>query len=354
MRWLLCLLALTLALAAPLAADEEAARYFTERGRKALSESDWKEAEKNFRKAIVEKADFLPALLGLAEAVIGCGDREGGIVHLEVCLEQGHREPLSPEEREALDRAVEIFKKLDRPRYEYRKLVGDYVARLLALARQHQAKSPALARRCLERVAKVCPDHPEAKAFRVDVGTVAAVPKASEDEIPLFNGEDLEGWSGGPPVWSVKDGVFVARVGDGARWIRHNQELEGDYTLLFDVKVAKDTGPHPRVALCFGLYGPYEYWSLDVFKGSLTFTRHNGSAEEVDKLHKVHFYELKGGFDRQAWNAIRICVKGGKVMFMVNDRKLHEHKPASKSFDGFVGLVVQDCTAEFRKISLLD
>ena len=68
MRWpAIALLVLVVFPFTAATADEDAARYFTRRGRDSLAAGDLDEAEKQFRKAASEAPGFLPAIFGLAE-----------------------------------------------------------------------------------------------------------------------------------------------------------------------------------------------------------------------------------------------------------------------------------------------
>ncbi|MGC9328903.1 MAG: 3-keto-disaccharide hydrolase [Candidatus Hinthialibacter sp.] len=57
--------------------------------------------------------------------------------------------------------------------------------------------------------------------------------------VPLFNGENLDGWvvMGDPEGWSVQDGVIRSEGGRGGNWLRSVQEYS-DFSLILDYKIS--------------------------------------------------------------------------------------------------------------------
>ncbi len=341
-------------------ADEDAARYFTERGNRALGDKEYREAERQFTKAIGEQPGFLPARLGLARAAVGLEDRPKAVGILEGildALEAGG--PSSEEEKAVGDAAEKLLKDLDRPRLEYRKLTHAYVRKLAALLERCAKENPDLARRCFVRIVRVAPRHPLVSKLRKEHRILLAEKPggkrgaAKPGEEPLFNGVDLEGWSGKPPIWSVVDGRLTAAVGDSSRVNRYSRFLEGDYTLVFEARLARETGEIPLFGLCFGFRGLYRRYNLFVLRDKFRFSRHEGSAEQETKLASVAYYQVKGGVDRTAWNRYEIRVRGKKVTCFVNGEEICSHESEDADYDGAPAMLVQDCTAEFRRIVLV-
>jgi tetratricopeptide (TPR) repeat protein len=348
----LLLLALSVAAAAVLA-DEDAARYFTDRGRKALEKKDYEEAEKLFRQALGQHDGYLPAMVGIAEAAIGKGEKDTAIAQLVACLEHAEGAKPSGEAKAARDRAEALLRELDPARLEFRLISEHYVRKLLGLARSHAKKDPGLARRCAERVLKIVPDHAEARKI-LSGGPPAPKPAPTADAKPgekrLFNGKDLSGWAGRGKEWRVESGAIVCTAVDCALWIRSKEEIKGDYTLGVEMRFRKDmAGGSPRLAVFFGVRSDIDRFALGAFINSVMLDRRQPTAERV-KLAKAESYEISSSFDRNQWNLYRMVVEQSKVTVYVNKRKLFTHQAEAGAFDGFVGLVTQDCTGEFRRI----
>jgi hypothetical protein len=64
---------------------------------------------------------------------------------------------------------------------------------------------------------------------------------AEEGFVPLFNGQNLDGWvfKGKKEAWEVKDGVLRSEGGKGGEWIRTVKEY-GDFILKVEWRVSKN------------------------------------------------------------------------------------------------------------------
>jgi 3-keto-disaccharide hydrolase len=353
MRRVTVLATLALLLVSPLAAEEEAARYFVDRGTKALDEQKFHESERFFNKALVEESGFPAALFGLARVAHARGDKNLAAGRLEACIEACGRGATTADRDKVRKAAESLLAKVDRPRLDFMRAVQAYTRALMSLARRSIESSPDLARRCVERILKVCPNHAEAQALQPKLGAGAAA-ELPDNAVALFNGKDLTGWAADPPTWTVKDGLLVGHGPDHAYYGRTKATESGDYTLIFEFRITKDWGEDPLISLIFGMRGVYERWHLSVFDTKFRLCHYpNGNADAMEKLDEIFGYQLPGGFDRTKWSTVRIVVKGDIATFYANGNKLFERRSRAKAFDGFVGLVIQECTAEFRKIAVI-
>jgi len=355
-RGVLILLVLLLGVSGALG-DEESARYFSDRGAKALSDKDYEKAEKHFRKALAEHPEFLPAVLGLAETAKAQKKTQEAIGFLESCLAIAAKQKLDEEGEAIRKRALEMLKKLDRARLEYRNLVADYVGKLLKLARRHRKKDPGLTRRCIDRILTLDPDHEEALSILKEVGSEAgpvAKKGSRAGEKQVFNGKDIDNWAGVGPMWQVKDGILTGNAGSLAYRMRNKERIKGDYTLEFEARIVRDTDRVPNLALRYAMLGPEACYALNMYTTGFELSTYD-DAKKKKKIAGVEYYAFTNDFDRKAWNLYRFEVKGNKVRISVNGRKLFEHEGDGREgcFDGFVGIVVQHCAAEFRRIAVI-
>ena len=142
-RAVVCILLMT----AVVAADEETARYFLERATRALDANRLDEAEKMLKRSISEHKDYAPTLLGLAELARRRGRPKLAIPHLDACLAQRARKDLTAAERTAIKAAEGMLAVLAAARVEFQRMVDEYVAKLMALAKK--TKNPEVAAECL-------------------------------------------------------------------------------------------------------------------------------------------------------------------------------------------------------------
>jgi tetratricopeptide (TPR) repeat protein len=339
--------------------DEDSARYFTERGTKALDEKNYEGAKKHFEKALSEKEDFLPALLGLARTAEAEEKTQEAIAFLEKCLTAASKQKLDEEGEEVRKRAEDMLKKLDRARLEYHMAVSEYVAKLMSLAKKYKKKDPEIAHRCIERVLKLDPENEDAKAMREALGGKAAAPRPKKEpkdgEKEIWNGENFENWVGVGDAWSVEDGMMVGKAGSLAYRLRNDKAFKGNYTLEFEARVREDSDRVPSLTLRFAVQGAYLCHGFQIYKQGFELITYD-KAEKKVALETVDQYVFSDRFDRRKWNKYRIRVKSGTVTIYVNGKKLMAHAGDGSSdyFDGYAGVVVQHCVGEFRRIALIE
>ncbi len=152
-------------------------------------------------------------------------------------------------------------------------------------------------------------------------------PKTGTSEtIKLFDGKTLEGWVGYSDLWSVKDGVIVARNDKPLKFSTYllTKKNYSDFRLVFDAKLVES---EMHSGVCFWGYVkpdvskmPKEERSEHTYAGHLVmfpsgygmydlFGRNglgvNGApAKKVGKQHD--------------WNAIEILAQGNRVRVAVN------------------------------------
>ncbi len=183
------------------------------------------------------------------------------------------------------------------------------------------------------------------------------------NEVRLFNGKDLAGWTACLPdggkmedVWSVKDGTLICK-GNPIGYIR----TEADYTNYvlklewrFDpAKGAGNSGVLLRVIgedkvwprsveaqLQSGNAG--DFWNIDKFPMKVDPARTQGR-----NTKKTHFAELPIG----EWNEYEIIVDGGSVRLNVNGELLNEAREVWET-PGKIALQSEGAEIHFRNIRL--
>jgi hypothetical protein len=183
------------------------------------------------------------------------------------------------------------------------------------------------------------------------------------NEVRLFNGKDLAGWTACLPeggkmadVWSVKDGVLICK-GNPVGYIR----TEADYTNYvlklewrFDpakgpgnsgvlLRVVGEDKVWPRsveAQLQSGNAG--DFWNIDEFPMKTDTARLNGR-----NTKKTHFAELPIG----EWNEYEILVDHGSVRLNVNGELLNQAWDVWET-PGKIALQSEGAEIHFRNIRL--
>ena len=341
MRWI----ALLFLLVVPVGADEDTALFFVQKARGAEAKEDYDKAEHWCQRALKEEKDFAPALLALADIAQARGNCEQAVKHLEACVAQD-RKGLSEEERHAVSKARSQLKKLDAARFEFERLADRYVKKLLAVARREAKRRPELARECWRNVLLVDPRNAEATR---ELGPADETP---QEGTLLFNGKDLDQWTGSEPAWTVKNGRLFGSVEDAANINRHKREVSGNFSLVCEMRVQKDIGDDPLFGIVFGVRGSYDHFGLWIWPESWRLEHQTGEHKRSELARRT-FRSHKAKYSRFDWNTYRIDVDDKRVTGFVNGKKVWSTSGAIRSLDGHVGCWVQEQSVEIRKFQLI-
>ena len=336
-RAVVCVLLMT----AVVAADEETARYFLERATRALDANRLDEAEKMLKRSLSEHKDYAPTLFGLAELARRRGKPKLAIPHLDACLAQKGRKGLTADERTAIKAAEDMLTVLAAARVEFQRMVDEFVAKLMALAKK--SKNPEIAAECRRMVLLVRPDHKGAKI------KPSSAPKSNGEA--LFNTKDLEQWTGGDPVWTVADGVMRGELADAANVSRFRREIGGDFVLTCELRVIKNLGRNPLHGIVFGLRGSYDHFGLWMWQDRWALERQTEEYKRSE-LQRRSFKRYRGKFLASKWHVYRIVRKGKRVTCFVDDQELWSFAGTDRTLDGFVGIWVQERNIEVRRFEL--
>jgi hypothetical protein len=164
-----------------------------------------------------------------------------------------------------------------------------------------------------------------AGAFADDKDKQAPVvpPRQGKSEtLKLFNGKNLEGWEGHPHLWSVQDGVIVAKNQEPIKVSTYlvTKRKFSDFRLMATVKLV-DGGPkdmHSGIAL-WGRLAP-EKGDKYTYLGHLVMFP---SGWGMYDLHRRGGLPVDGGPARKVgkqkdWNELEILAQGNRIRLAVN------------------------------------
>lgn len=156
--------------------------------------------------------------------------------------------------------------------------------------------------------------------------TVVDLPESEKPKI-LFNGQDLNGWSGDENFWSVEDGAIAGR-NDGVVPSSTYLFTKGsyrDFRLLFEVKqtVSPEHSPMHSAVAALGEQFEDEGGNAFGFKGPLLMFCHDWGIWDAHRRNRIEPPNQKGGFKvasekKGDWNRIEILVRGNRIRFVNN------------------------------------
>jgi len=157
--------------------------------------------------------------------------------------------------------------------------------------------------------------------------------KGKSETIKLFNGKDLEGWEGYKDLWSVKDGVIVARNDIPLKYSTYlfTKQKFSDFRLIFSAKLSKINGMHSGVAIWGKKFVPKDVKDPVAEKAEYTYQgqlvmfpsgwglydlyRRNGLA-----LPKEVLAAQKAAGKQNDWNDMEVLAQGNRIRLVVNGK----------------------------------
>lgn len=337
-----CLVAL------PAAADDAEALRHTEEGDRALKARRLPEAAGHYRAALTAEEGYLPARLGLGEALLAAGDSKAGIQELRRVLRDGEaRAPAPAGFARCLAAARARLREVDPAYQEWHALKAGHVADLCALAERHKDRDPDLALRALERALAFDPDDERAR------GLLARLTRAGARTESLFDGRQIRDWDGGSGAsWSVQDGVLVGTATDFATFVRAQTLAEGDFDVVVEARIEATHGENPFFAVLGAWTEEYRHTRFGLFRGAVVWHELHGQGT-TDRRFATLAGQLRPAVDPGRWNTWELRYRGAELELRLNGRKVtHGPRPPERS-RGYAGLLVQECTAHVRRVELI-
>lgn len=165
-------------------------------------------------------------------------------------------------------------------------------------------------------------------------------PKQGKSEnIKLFNGKDLDGWEGYMDLWSVKDGVIVAKNTKPIKYSTYllTKSKFSDFRLLFSAKLV-ESEMHSGVAIWGKVFqhppkgndpkdtvkDPKEARTEYTYQGQLVMFPSGWGLYDLYRRHgainppqKIRDVAIKAG-KQHDWNDMEILAQGNRIRLVVN------------------------------------
>jgi putative heme-binding domain-containing protein len=193
----------------------------------------------------------------------------------------------------------------------------------------------------------------------------------------LFNGKDLEGWSGDPRIWEVREGVLTGETNAADRQIRANSFLiwQGgeptDFELEFKARVtgSNNSGVQYRSRTVnsttwavhgyqMDLHPQPNYLGMLYEEGGRGIACESGQSVELGASRKVVGALERPPTKLEEWNSYRIVARGNSLQHFVNGNevaRIRDDDPSKRSMKGVLALQLHagpPMKAEFKEIRL--
>lgn len=191
-------------------------------------------------------------------------------------------------------------------------------------------------------------------AFGLFLSLCAALPAqcgiGEKGFVSLFNGTDLDGWTGNPAVWSVEDGAITGKTAaEGPAKLEYNtfliysgkEELPSNFVLRFDIKLSNpgNSGMQYRSWVLEGdkpyrvngyqadFDGAATYSGISYGEGFRGIVAQRGTVSEVNAEHQqseltrfASDEELKDTVKIEDWNNYEVIADGFLFIHKINGR----------------------------------
>ena len=333
--------------ALPAHADRDTAKFHHSRAEKLLAKKQYAESEKLFRKALEEDEGFLPARFGLAKALMETEQKALAVAELRrLCSDARAAKDMPATWSTIVRKARKLLAKFDELGTAYQRLLDKHVNALLAFANKWRAKDPDVALKAVEQALTLLPEHEKALDALAEMGKERLPPAQ-----PLFNGENLKGWfQMSAPTWTVKDGILTGRPGENAFAGRTLKRFEGEFDVIFEARMGEKTG---RVAhfVVSVMESHSEKTSFGWLKDAVSVMEYAGSKEH-EELFDILPDKADPPFNVKEWTVYELRLRPDKIHCLINGKEVYVFDRRAQRASGYVGLVVQACVLEIKRVEI--
>ena len=333
-------------------ADRSSAEFFAQRGEKALKDKDWATAEERYRKALEEDPTYLPAHIGIAEALLGAGQRGPAIEEYRKLTSEADAAPapLPAPWVAIVAKAKKRLAEIDAAGAELDQIVDKRVADLVAFSTKWLEKDPEFATRALAEAKRLRPSSPQVAALEGKLGKVDTARRTH-----VWNGADWKQWAiAVPDFWKVEDRTIVADIPAGdavGTWTR--ETWKGDFDVLMEMKVVEERGgSQALVALQAAEVGQYDCSAFVYFSGDLQWHECHGP-NDYQRPFTAPASSVVKAFDPKSWNWYEMRFRGDKMYAVVNGTVVWTSDRPKNRGQGAVGVRVQSAKVLIRAIDVV-
>ena len=191
--------------------------------------------------------------------------------------------------------------------------------------------------------------------------------QSSSDFVPLFNGKNLEGWTGNTAGYRVDSGMIAVNPGQGSGGNLYTEKEFGNFVMRFQFKLTP--GANNGIGIRTPLTGDAAYVGMEI----------QVLDNEADVYKSLHPYQYHGsvygvipaerGFLKPVgeWNEEEIVADGTKIKVTLNGHVIldgdiqssisngtmdHKEHPGLKNKKGHIGFLGHGSVVYFRDIKI--
>jgi hypothetical protein len=173
--------------------------------------------------------------------------------------------------------------------------------------------------------------------------------KGTSETIKLFNGKNLDGWVGHTRLWSVKDGVIVAKNTEPIKVSTYllTKRKFTDFRLVFSAKLV-ESEMHSGIAM-WGRVAP-EQKDEFTYKGHLVMFPSGWGLYDLYGRNglPVDTAPAKAAGKQHDWNDMEILAQGNRIRLVVNGKQVVDWRDPEpdRILEGPIGLQLHSNTVD--------
>ncbi len=336
------------ALTAPGFADMDAALDLTDEATEALEDGKVEKAQELFREAPEEEAGCIPARSGLGEALLTEGKIKEAVIAFRKVVRTVEADAGIPSAwKKHAKTARKHLDEHDKNGAALEQMVDDHVDKVFRVATKYRTKDPDLSARALDIVLTLRPGHARANELLESMSRKGARKEA------IFDGKQISDWDGGRGQWwAVEEGVIVGETKGVATYIRNQKEIEGNFDVIMEARIATVYDESPFVALMASWKAEFDHSRLGTLSGALRWFEYK-SENEKDRVFMKDAGGLKRPYDPAKWTVYELRYREDYIHAFLNGREVHKIKRAEGRAGGYVGILAQGCRAEIKRLDVL-
>lgn len=334
----------------PAVAEEVAGQSALDAAREASSKGDHKAAIEEATRAIGLNAELHEAHLLLGEAQLASGDGKQALGTLRDLMSKLEGAvPLSKEDSNLWTRARKALTGASKPDAALDATLRKQAGKLASIASKWIKKDPKSAETAALQALTLVPTHSKALAAlkKSRAGLTGRVEKLIDATMANWT------WLT-DKNWPVVKGVLVGNVEDRAMAIRTNRKWSGEYDVIWEGRVIetfRKNGP-PLFALLTPYLTDTRLISFGFMNGTAEVFEWT-SATDGDVAVTKNFDDFEPKIDPKEWTTYELRVRKDEVAAFVNGVELGRHPRAADFVRGWIGIKVQFCKAEIRRMDVI-
>lgn len=331
--------------------DDEAASVYIKKAQELAKKKEYKEAIKNFTKAINEAPESVDAYFALGEMYRDIGESAEATAKFnkasDLIREQGNPDKLKTVQNK-INTYLAEYEKL---RQELNNINEGFLKSITPLLEKFEKEDQEFALIICQKALKITPNH-EIFLKKIKELSQKLSDAKKEQMSPLYNGNDFEDWKV-PQDWSIENNLIKFECAEPGTTsaASHKNKITGDYNLAAKLKLENAYPPGNILALSFGFQSLNACYAYGFFDQKLALFKCTMDDKIFQKLKEK---DIVSDINISDWNELEVEIQGKAIRCYLNGELVFEIEESLKDkLRGNPALIGKNCIGYFKDILYL-